>query len=340
MLGRLPIRRVVRVGRDRLLRLRDGLLVRGPARDDLVPGPHPRGRAAAARRRRRARARTGTPRSTRTTCRSPTTPTSSRSAGAALSGSSDAPAGSLGSASTGASSSPASCSGWPARRGSRSCSGRRSSCSSAAAARGAVAAVGRRSARRSRSGRCSLYNLVTTGQLFQPGYDYLYRARGERLPDARLPPRLGDRGPPLPARRTSGSCCSARRRSCRTSVPPRLGDGQALCTDPGAVRGLFDPDCPLAVPRDTGMSVLLTSPAYLLAIPPVLAAATGRSRLVTGAALAVLVDRVRQPHALQPGLGPVRLPLQQRLRAVRARPRRARAWSGSGCGSGRRSPVS
>ena len=78
-----------------------------------------------------------------------------------------------------------------------------------------------------------------------------------------------------------------RRRSCRTSSR-RPRDGQALCTVPGAVRGLFDPDCPIAVPRDVGMSLLLTSPAYLLAIPPVLRGC-GRNRLVTGAALAILV---------------------------------------------------
>ena len=82
MLGRLPIRPRSRVGRDRVLRLRDGVLVLGPARDDVVPGPHPRGRARCCSRSASRSARTGTPRSTRTTCRTPTTPTSSRSAGA------------------------------------------------------------------------------------------------------------------------------------------------------------------------------------------------------------------------------------------------------------------
>ena len=70
--------------------------------------------------------------------------------------------------------------------------------------------------------------------------------------------------------------------------PAGLGNGQAAVHDPGAVRGLFDPDCPLAVPRDTGMSLLLTSPAYLLAIPA-LRRLRPMSRLVTGSALAVLV---------------------------------------------------
>ncbi len=54
---------------------------------------------------------------------------------------------------------------------------------------------------------------------------------------------------------------------------------------PNKGRGLFSLACPLAVPRDTGMSVILTSPAYLLAIPVL--RRYGRSRLVTGAVLAV-----------------------------------------------------
>ena len=54
-----------------------------------------------------------------------------------------------------------------------------------------------------------------------------------------------------------------------------------------AVRGLFDADCPIALPRDTGMSILLTSPAYLFAIPAL--KRYGMNRLVTGSALAILV---------------------------------------------------
>jgi hypothetical protein len=41
------------------------------------------------------------------------------------------------------------------------------------------------------------------------------------------------------------------------------------------------------LPRDIGMSILLTSPAYLLLIPAL--ARYGRGRLITGAALAVLL---------------------------------------------------
>ena len=43
-LGYLPVRTVGPRGRERVLRLRDGLLVRRPARDDVVPGPCPGGR--------------------------------------------------------------------------------------------------------------------------------------------------------------------------------------------------------------------------------------------------------------------------------------------------------
>jgi hypothetical protein len=49
---------------------------------------------------------------------------------------------------------------------------------------------------------------------------------------------------------------------------------------------LFDPDCALLKPNPLGMSLLLTSPAYLLALP--LLAVNWRRRLVLGAGLAIL----------------------------------------------------
>ena len=130
------------------------------------------------------------------------------------------------------------------------------------------------------------YDVVTTGQLISPAYDHLYRletagyaALGYHadwgIEDVRyLFQNLGVAlfGTPdlLPAH-----------------LPDALGRSPILvCTDPTAVRGLFDVDCPLAVPRDTGMSVLLTSPAYLLAIPVL--GRIGRNRLVAGAVLAVV----------------------------------------------------
>ena len=68
-------------------------------------------------------------------------------------------------------------------------------------------------------------------------------------------------------------------------VPSALGGGRELCTAADAVRGLFDRSCPIALPRDIGMSILLTSPAYLLAVPALIG---HRSRLVAGAFLAVV----------------------------------------------------
>jgi hypothetical protein len=127
------------------------------------------------------------------------------------------------------------------------------------------------------------YNVATTGHLMHPGYDYLYHLEATGYPglhynpawnieDARyLPQNLGIMFGSLPA-------------FLPNAVPSSLGAGHALCTDPGAVRGLFDLDCPIAMPRDVGMSVLLTSPAYLLVLP----AFRGRSRLVAGALFATV----------------------------------------------------
>ena len=131
------------------------------------------------------------------------------------------------------------------------------------------------------------YNLVTTGHLFHPGYQYLYeleaafyRPLGYNLDWAIEDPRYLPQNVSIMFLSTPVWM--------PTEVPSALGLGDPLCTDPGAVRGLFERDCPLVLPRDIGMSVLLTSPAYLLALPA-LRWGYGRSRLVTGAALAVLV---------------------------------------------------
>ena len=143
-----------------------------------------------------------------------------------------------------------------------------------------------------------LYTVGSTGHLFNPAYDYLYRLETEGYPalgyhvdwgleDLRyLPQNLGIAllGTPdlLP-----------------TTLPDALGIFPTrVCTSADAVRGLFDVACPLAVPRDIGMSVILTSPAYLLAVP--LLGRFGRSRLITGAILAVsLIAVVNLMHFSQ-----------------------------------------
>jgi len=132
------------------------------------------------------------------------------------------------------------------------------------------------------------YNVATTGQLFHPGYEYLYQleARGYRalgynpawkIEDIRyLPQNLGIMLTSLPA--------------ILPNTMPGLAGGQPLCTEPGAVRGLFDVACPIAMPRDIGMSILLTSPAYLLAIPALRRLRS--SRLVAGGTLAIVAIAV------------------------------------------------
>lgn len=127
------------------------------------------------------------------------------------------------------------------------------------------------------------YNVGTTGHLFHPGYEYQYRleANGYQalgynpdwdIEDARyLPQNLGIFLLSTPA-----------------VLPENASEfntfaDRALCAAPGAERGLFDEDCPLLVPRQIGLSIVLTSPAFLLA----LWAFRRRSRLVAGSFIAV-----------------------------------------------------
>jgi hypothetical protein len=131
-----------------------------------------------------------------------------------------------------------------------------------------------------------VYDLITTGSLLNPGYQHLYELEASfytplnyhldwSIEDIRyLPQNLAIMFLNLPV-------------WLPKVVPAALGNGAALCTSPDAVRGWFNPSCPLVLPRDTGMSILLTSPAYLF-ILPALRWGYGHSRLVTGAALAVL----------------------------------------------------
>jgi hypothetical protein len=139
-------------------------------------------------------------------------------------------------------------------------------------------------------GLLAVYNLVTTGSLLHPGYQHLYELEAGfykplnynlawSIEDIRyLPQNFAIMFLNTPVLTPD-------------VVPAALGTGGPLCTHPDSVRGLFNPDCPLILPRDTGMSILLTSPAYLL-ILPALRWGYGHSRLVTGSAIAVLVIAV------------------------------------------------
>jgi hypothetical protein len=126
----------------------------------------------------------------------------------------------------------------------------------------------------------AVYNLVSTGHVFSPVYDYLYQAEASgytflgyhsswAIEDPRYLPQnlvLALIGPP-------------------DVLPRTLDFGVQLCTDPGATPGWFDPNCPILSPKTVGMGLLYTSPAYLLGLPAL--ALYGRSRLVTGAALGI-----------------------------------------------------
>ena len=135
-------------------------------------------------------------------------------------------------------------------------------------------------------GAMVLYTLVTTGRPVSPAYDALYRlevagygALGYHADWAIEDPRY------LP--QNVGIALFGLPDVLPTRLPDALGiHPTPVCTEPGATRGLFDLACPLAVPRDTGMSVLLTSPAYLLAIPAL--RRFRRSRAVAGASIAVV----------------------------------------------------
>jgi hypothetical protein len=127
------------------------------------------------------------------------------------------------------------------------------------------------------------YNLVTTGSIVHPGYDYLYQLEAVgyvglnyhpewNIEDIRyLPQNLGIMFGSLPAFQPD-------------AIPSSVFPGDPLCVDPGAVRALFDRACPIAMPRDVGMSLVLTSPAYLVALRSL----WRPTRLVVGATLAVV----------------------------------------------------
>ncbi len=122
------------------------------------------------------------------------------------------------------------------------------------------------------------YNLATTGDLFHPAYDYLYETEYRPQPglvnaewaaeDPRyIPQNIGIMLAQMP-------------------LSPLLDD-PACASATLSLGSLFDRECPLLQPDPLGMSILLTSPAYLLAIPVLLY--DWRRRLVAGAAVAVLL---------------------------------------------------
>ena len=134
-------------------------------------------------------------------------------------------------------------------------------------------------------GALLVYNLVATGDLFNPAYEALYRIETFGYPQFGYQPDWSIEDLRYVPRNLETMFLSTP--VLNPVTVPRILGGEPLCVAT-QVRGLFSADCPLLLPRDTGMSLLLTSPAYLLALPG-LRAGYGRNRLVTGSALAILL---------------------------------------------------
>jgi hypothetical protein len=128
------------------------------------------------------------------------------------------------------------------------------------------------------------YNLATTGHILHPGYEYQYQLEANGYPGLNYHPDWGIEDVRYLLQNLQIMFLSTPA-FFPDHVPTALGGGRELCVAADAVRSLFDKSCPLAMPRDIGMSILLTSPAYLLAIPALIG---GRSRLVAGSFLAVV----------------------------------------------------
>jgi hypothetical protein len=121
------------------------------------------------------------------------------------------------------------------------------------------------------------FNLLTTGDLFHPAYDYLYEVEYRPRPELVNPDWAAEDPRYIP--QNLGLMLG--------SLPlSPLFDDPACALRPIGLGSLLERECPLLRPDSLGLSLLLTSPAYLLAIPVLVR--DWRRRLVAGAALAVL----------------------------------------------------
>jgi hypothetical protein len=122
------------------------------------------------------------------------------------------------------------------------------------------------------------YNLATTGEIFHPAYDFLYETEYRPQPGLVNPDWAAEDPRYIP--QNVGIMLA------QMPLSPLLDD-PACASEALTLGSLFEPGCPLLQPDPLGMSLLLTSPAYLLAIPVLLF--DWRRRLVAGAAVAVLL---------------------------------------------------
>jgi hypothetical protein len=115
----------------------------------------------------------------------------------------------------------------------------------------------------------AVYNLLSTGHVFNPVYDYLYQSEN-----------VGYMPAGFEINRTYGI---EDIRHVPLNLLIMLGWPPVI--DQSCGLSLLNRDCALIKPDQIGMSLLLTSPAYLLAIPLVLR--HWRQRIVAGSAMAV-----------------------------------------------------
>ena len=128
------------------------------------------------------------------------------------------------------------------------------------------------------------YNVATTGDVFHPGYEYQYQREASGYQALGYNPAWQIEDPRYLVQNLGIMFLSTPAILPDHRPDAFGGEGEPVCTAPDAGRGLFDEACPIALPRAIGMSILLTSPAYLLAA---WAFRRHRSRLVAGAILAV-----------------------------------------------------
>jgi hypothetical protein len=124
------------------------------------------------------------------------------------------------------------------------------------------------------------YNLATTGQLFHPGYEHLYQTEYTPIPSgllAQLVPAL------------QGITYHPGEWALQDPryIPQNLLIMLAWLPEvrPECGFALLDEACPLLLPDRLGTSLLLSSPAWLLAVPVVIR--EWRRRLVLGSVLAI-----------------------------------------------------
>ena len=167
-----------------------------------------------------------------------------------------------------------------------------------------------------------------------PGLRLPVPARDARLPGARLPPRLGGRGPALPPPERGDHVPDRPGRSSRPTLPDSLGvNATTRLHRAGRDARPVRPSTARWPSRATsGMSVLLTSPAYLLRCPPCGATAAAGSSPARPSPILVIVV-VNLMHFSQ-GWVQFGYRFSNDVGAVRARPRGARPASASSMPAG------